>query len=262
MTVKHDGLLVDWLGYATARIESPTGSVVYTDPGRYGVLTGEWESMYGGRNHPSGGAYDAHDGDLVVVTHDHHYDSDGVRRVATEDATVLVYEAVSSDGVKANSGRDVEEPEDLPYDVRRVSYGDTASVDGIDVEVVPAYNHPDGPWGDANDGEPLHPEGFGCGFHLTVDGIPCFWTGDSDVIDAHYDLDVSLFMPSISKSFTMNRTDAADLAEELDPDLVLPIHYNTFEALESDSASFASDVAERGVPVVLDERGERLNGRR
>ncbi|PSQ48138.1 hydrolase, partial [Halobacteriales archaeon SW_6_65_15] len=47
---------------------------------------------------------------------------------------------------------------------------------------------------------------------------------------------------------------AADLAEAMDPDLVLPVHYNTFEALETDSGAFAADVAGRGVPVVLDER--------
>ena len=250
--VRHDGLTVDWLGYATARIAGED-AVVYTDPGRYGVLTGEWESEYGGASHPAGEAYDARDGDVVVVTHDHHYDDDGVERVASDDATVLVYEGVSSAGVKENSGRDVREPEDLPYDVRRVEYGEQLTVDGVDVEVVRAFNRPDGK--NTREGEPLHPEGLGCGFNVTVDGISCFWTGDSDVIEDHYDLDVSLFMPSISKSFTMDRHDAAELAEALDPDLVLPIHYNTFEALESESGAFAADVAKREVPVVLDERG-------
>ncbi len=252
MTVRHDGLTVSWLGYANARI-SDGDQVVYTDPGRYGTLTGEWAEQYGGAPHPTGPAYDARDGDLVVVTHDHHYDSDGVRRVASEDATVLVYEAVSADGVKENSGRDVEPPEELPYDIRRVEYGDELTINGIDVHVVPAYNQPDGPWGGGKNGDPLHPEGFGCGYSLTIDGTTCFWTGDSDVIDDHYDLDVSLFLPSISQSFTMNRHDAADLAESLDPDLVIPIHYNTFDDLEADSASFAADVAQRSIPVALDE---------
>ena len=73
------------------------------------------------------------------------------------------------------------------------------------------------------------------------------------MIDEHDGLDVSIFMPSISKSFTMNRHDAADLAEDLGPDLVVPIHYNTFPALESDSGAFAADVAKRGIPVVLEE---------
>ncbi|MFB6219343.1 MAG: MBL fold metallo-hydrolase, partial [Halobacteriaceae archaeon] len=68
--------------------------------------------------------------------------------------------------------------EELPYDVRRVGYGDRLSVDGVDVEVLPAYNEPDGPNVGA-DGEPFHPEGFGCGFLLAVDGVRCLWPGDS-----------------------------------------------------------------------------------
>ncbi len=60
-------------------------------------------------------------------------------------------------------------------------------------------------------------------------------------------------MPSIAQNYTMDRHDAADLAETLEPDLVLPIHYNTFAELEADSTAFAGDVASRGIPVVLDE---------
>lgn len=249
--VRYDGLTVDWFGYATARIEG-NDAVVYTDPGRYGTLDGTWSERYGPADHPSGDAYDARDADVVVVTHDHHYDDDGVERVASDDATVVVYEAVSADGVRENSGRDVREPEELPYDVHRVAYGDDRTVDGVEIETVPAYNRTDGPRADENGTVP-HPYEFGCGFHITVDGVPCFWPGDSDVIDEHDGLDVSILMPSISKSFTMNRHEAADLAEDLGPDLVVPIHYNTFPALESDSGAFAADVAKRGIPVVLEE---------
>jgi len=250
MTVRHGGLEIDWLGYATARIEGDD-AVAYTDPGRYGSLDGTWAEQYGGASHPSGPAYDAQDGDVVVVTHDHHYDSDGVRRVADDDATVLVYEAVSAGRIN-DTGRDVEPPEDLPYDVQRVSYGDEISVDGVDVDVVPAYNETDGPRADP-DGSVTHPYEFGCGFVVTVDGVECFWTGDSDVVDEHYDLSPSLLVPSISRSFTMNRQEAAELAGEMMPDLVVPIHYNTFPDLRSDSPAFAADVASQSVPVALDE---------
>ena len=251
MTIRHDGLAATWFGYATLRLES-SDAVVYTDPGRYGILTGEWPPAHGRADvpHPRGPAYDARDGDLVVVTHDHHYDSDGIERVAAEDATVVVFEAIDASRI----GRDVAPVDELPYEVIRVGYGDSLSVAGVEVEAIPAYNHRGGPRTGA-DGEPVHPEGFGCGYVLTLDDTPAFWPGDSDAIDAHDGLDVSLFCPPIGRSFTMDRHDAADLAERLDPDLVLPIHYDTFDDLEADSAAFAADVAARGVPVVLDERG-------
>ncbi|AGN00818.1 Zn-dependent hydrolase-like protein [Salinarchaeum sp. Harcht-Bsk1] len=258
MTVRYDGLRFDWFGYATARIEAPDGTVVYTDPGRYGTLDGTWESEYGGAPenlddaHPHGPAYDAQDADVVVVTHDHHYSDDGVERVASDDATVVVYEGVSADGVAANSGRDVVEPEELPYDVVRVGYGDDLTIAGVEVDVIPAYNEPGGPDA-APDIDVTHPYELGCGYVVSVDGTRCFWTGDSDAIPEHEGLDVDVFLPTIARSFTMDRHEAADLAAQLDPGLVLPIHYNTFDALGSDSAAFAADVAKRSVPVALDE---------
>lgn len=249
MTIRHDGLTADWFGHATLRLETPDGFVAYLDPGRYGVLTGEWEPDDPDAAHPDPVEYDARDGDLVCVTHNHHYDSDGIERVAGEDATVVVYEGVETDDI----GRDVKPVADLPYDVRRVGENESFSVGEAEGRTLPAYNHPDGPH--TNDGgEPFHPRGFGAGFLLTLSGVPVLWPGDSDVLDEHGDLDVSLFCPPIGGSFTMDRHGAADLAEALDPDLVLPIHYGTFSALEADSGAFAADVAERGVPVVLDER--------
>ena len=247
MTVRHDGLTVDWLGYATLRIEGDD-TVVYFDPGRYGTLTGEWEPDTPGVGHPPAQDYDAQDGDVVCITHIHHYDGDGVQRVASEDATVVAFEGIDV----TDSGRDLTPVEDLPYEVVEVGMEDELVVEDVPIMTVPAYNDPDGK-NVSDDGTPIHPEGIGCGFVVTVDGTSIFWTGDSDVLDGHEVLDVSLFVPSISRSFTMDRHDAADLAEAMDPDLVLPIHYNTFDALEGDSGAFAEDVAKRGVPVVLDE---------
>lgn len=235
--VEHDGLTVDWFRYATLRIEGD-GVVVYTDPGRYGVLDG----------------YDQRDGDVVCVTHDHHYDSAAIRRVAKEDATLVVFEGVNSHRID----RDVERVAELPYETRRVDDAADIAVGEVIVRTVPAYNEPDGPHTREN-GEPIHPEGFGCGFHLTIPSrwgrrVRVFWPGDSDALPGHEELDVSLFCPPIGGSFTMDRHEAADLAERMQPDLVLPIHYDTFEALETDANAFAADVAGRGTPVVLDSK--------
>jgi L-ascorbate metabolism protein UlaG (beta-lactamase superfamily) len=248
MTVTHGDLTLDWLGYATLRIEAPPDTVIYVDPGRYGVLTGEWEPDTPGVAHPPAQEYDRQDGDLVVITHDHHYDSDGVRRVASADATVVAYENVSADRID----RDVERVEELPHETVRVGEEDDRLFGSVVVRTVPAYNRPDGEHLDA-DGEPYHPEGFGVGYQLDVAGQSIFWTGDSDVLEGHAALDIDVFVPSISGAFTMDRHGAADLAEQLDPDLTLPIHYNTFAGLEADSGAFVQDVARRGVGVALDE---------
>jgi L-ascorbate metabolism protein UlaG (beta-lactamase superfamily) len=236
MTIRHDGLSVTWLGYATVRIETSDGFVAYLDPGRYGVLDD----------------YYARDGDLVCVTHNHHYDSDGIASVAKEDATVVVFEGVDASDID----RDVTAVGDLPYDVVRVGEEDhltVGDVGQVDLWSLPAYNDPDGPHVDS-EGNPHHPRGLGCAFLLSISGKTVFWPGDSDALPGFRELEVSLFLANIGGDVVMDRHEAADLAEALDPDLVLPIHYDTFELLEADSEAFAADVAKRGIPVVLDEQ--------
>jgi L-ascorbate metabolism protein UlaG (beta-lactamase superfamily) len=236
MTIKHDGLSVTWLGYATVRIETPDGFVAYLDPGRYGVLDD----------------YYARDGDLVCVTHNHHYDSDGVEKVAKADATVVAYEGVDASDID----RDVKPLDDLSYEVVRVEEEDHVAVgeaDRVDVWSLPAYNEPDGPHVDAN-GDPHHPRGLGCAFLLSIGGRTVFWPGDSDALSGFEELEVSLFLANIGGNVVMDRHEAADLAAALDPDLVLPIHYNTFDLLAADEEAFVADVAKRGIPVVLDEQ--------
>ena len=247
MTVHHPELTIEWFGYATVRLSVPDGPTVYLDPGRYGVLTGEWEPHGSDLDHPPAQDFNAHDGDVVCVTHDHHYDSDGIRRVASDDATLVVYDAVDPAGID----RDVESLDELPYETIRVGEHDDLAVGEAIVRTVPAYNVPGGPRSD-DEGTPNHPEGFGVGFLVTLDDVTVFYPGDSDVLDGHAELNVDVFLPPISGALTMDRHEAADLAEALSPDLVVPIHYDTFELLESDARAFAADIASRGVPVALD----------
>ncbi|QSW99227.1 MBL fold metallo-hydrolase [Haloterrigena alkaliphila] len=233
MTVRFGAVTVDWLGLATIRLEGRTGAVIYADPGpeEYDVLDDEPK-----------------DADLVLVSHDHHYDPESIRRVARDDAVVLVHESIDA----AEIDRVDEGPEDLPYDVERVRDDESFVLGPLDLFTTPAYNDPAGPHVD-DDGSPYHLERRGCGYGVTVDGVTAFWPGDTDVLPIHEDLAVDLFCPPIGGTFTMDRREAAALAERIEPDLVLPVHYDTFEAIETDADAFVVEVANRGIPVVLDD---------
>ncbi|PCR90987.1 MBL fold metallo-hydrolase [Natrinema ejinorense] len=234
MTVRFDAVTIDWFGLGTVRLEGQTGAVVYTDPGpeRYGLLDG----------------FEARDGDLVLVSHGHHYDPASIRRVAHEDALVVVHDSVDATEIDhADEG-----PDELPFDVERVRADESFVLGPLDLFTTPAYNDPDGPH-TAEDGTPYHPDGEGCGFGVTIDGITAFWPGDTDALPFHERLDIDLFLPPIGGTFTMDRHEAASLAETIGPDLVLPVHYDTFDAIDTDEEAFVVDVAKREVPVVLDE---------
>jgi L-ascorbate metabolism protein UlaG (beta-lactamase superfamily) len=251
MTVRYSGLTIDWLGYATIRAASDD-AVVYTDPGRYGVLTGEWEPHKEGIGHPPATDYRAEDADIVCVTHVHHYDPDGIERVANEDTTIVAFDGI--DG--RDTERDLRSILDLPYEVRQVGTKDHLTVDGVELWTSPAYNEPDGPH-TRPDGTPYHPEGFGCGFMFRRNGRRVYYPGDSDVLPGHRTLNLDVFCPPIGPRATMDRHEAAGLAATIEPELVLPVHYNTFSNLEADAREFAADMAQVGIPVVLDERSSR-----
>jgi len=249
MAIEYNDLTVEWLGYATLRIAA-SDTVVYLDPGRYGVLSGAWtaDSERAAGAHPPARSYRPQDGDLVCLTHVHHYDPDGIDRVVAPDGTVLAFEGIQP----RRSSRELPRFVDLSHSVRTVGAETQGVAADIPVWTVPAYNDPDGPRL-RSDGTPFHPEGRGCGFLLDIEGTQLFWPGDTDVLAGHAELDVDVFCPPIGGAFTMDRTEAADLAAAMDPGLVVPVHYNTFDALETDSRAFAAAVAGSGVPVALDE---------
>jgi len=248
MTVHHEGLTVEWLGYATIRLAGDE-TTVYFDPGRYGVLSDEWEPDDEDLRHPPGRDYRAADGDLVCVSHVHHYDPDGIDRVAGEDATIVAYESIDEQARE----RGLVPLSELPYEVRTVDDSAAITVGDVSIWSTPAHNEPGGPH-TRPDGTPYHPEGFGCGFLVDIEGTRAFWPGDTDVLPGHRTIDVSLFCPPIGQRFTMDRHEAARLAATIEPNLVMPVHYNTFSTLSTDSRAFAADVAAAGVPVVLDEQ--------
>lgn len=236
--IEHDGIALSWLGHATVRIAAD-GTVVYVDPGRDG------SPNEGDR---TGGVPDRRDGDVVCVTHGHHYDPDAIGAVARPDATVVAFEGIDTRRID----RDVDRFADLPHEVRTVDSETDIAVGDAIVRTTAAYNDPDGPHVRAN-GEPYHPKGRGCGFHVTLAGVSVYCPGDTDVLEGHEHLPVDVFCPPIGGTYTMGRHGAADLAAALEPDLVVPIRYGTDDAIDADAEAFAAGLAERGVAVRLDE---------
>ena len=218
--VAYNGLTFERLGHASVRIETGDGTVIYIDP---------WSQVL---------ETEPHDADTVFVTHDDqdHYDAAAITAVATTDTTVGAYEAIDT--------------ADLDYEVTPLADDVSHTVDGIEVQTVPAYNQPDGDHVD-EDGQPFHADDEVIGLLLTIDGTTVYFPSDTDFLDDHKELTADVVMPPIGGHFTMDRHTAARFVESVDPALVLPVHYDTFDAIETDAEAFKQDVEASGPEVVL-----------
>lgn len=220
MNVQHGKLSFDRLGHASVRIETDDGLVVYIDP---------WSDVL--EDEP-------HDGDVVFLTHDDfdHYDPAGIEAVATDDADIVVYEAVDTT--------------DLDRDVTPLATDGSLTVRGINVEAVPAHNRADGEHVN-EDGEPFHAEGEVTGLVLTIDGTTVYFTSDTDFLSSHNHIQADVFIPPIGGHYTMDRHEAAEFAASVAPALVLPVHYDTFEPIETDAEAFVDDLRSEGITAEL-----------
>ncbi|AGB32264.1 hypothetical protein C488_11354 [Natrinema pellirubrum DSM 15624] len=220
MTVTYEGLDFERLGHASVRIETDDGTVIYVDP---------WGEILAGE--PA-------DGDVVFVTHDDmdHYDAAAIEAVAGPDVTVAAYEAIDTSA--------------LAFDVIDLPSEGEATVDGIDVRTVPAYNDPAGDHVD-EDGEPFHADGEVIGVVLALEGATVFFPSDTDFLPHHESVTADVFVPPIGGHFTMDRHEAAAFARSVEPELVLPEHYDTFDPIETDAEAFADDLEADGIRVEL-----------
>jgi L-ascorbate metabolism protein UlaG (beta-lactamase superfamily) len=223
VAVEYEGLEFSHPGHASVRI-AVDDRVVYIDP---------WSDVI---------ADEPGDADVVIVTHDDydHYDPAGIRAVSNGETTVLAHEAVDTS--------------DLGRPVTPLAMDATVDVDldggGLSVQTVPAYNRADGDHVD-DEGNPFHAEGEVVGVVLTLDDTTVYFPSDTDFLDDHRDVRADVVIPPIGGTYTMDRHEAADLAEAVEARLVLPVHYDTFETIQTDSGAFRDDVEARGMRVEL-----------
>jgi len=120
-----------------------------------------------------------------------------------------------------------------------VAPGDSITVEGIPVEVVPAYNID----------KAYHPRSNNwVGYILTVDGRRIYHAGDTDRIPEMKNFRVDVAMLPVGGTYTMGAEEAAAAVnEDIKPQAAVPIHY-TVVGSEADAERF-SQLA--NVPVTI-----------
>ncbi|MGC8825524.1 MAG: MBL fold metallo-hydrolase [Anaerolineae bacterium] len=187
---------IHWLGHDAFRID--TDKVIYIDP--YQLEAGEPKA------------------DIILITHDHfdHYSPDDVQKLLKPGTTVVSIAAVTK---KVRGAA-----------VQTVKPGDKVTVQGMDIEAVPAYNVD----------KQFHPKSAGhVGFIVTVDGVRIYHAGDTDFIPEMKGFRVDIALLPVSGTYVMTAEEAVQAAGAIQPKLAIPMHYGAIVGGLSDAQRFA-----------------------
>ncbi len=154
--------------------------------------------------------------DIILVTHAHydHCSVADIEKLQT-DGTVIITEPESA--------------QKLSGDVRIVKPGDTLTVNGIQIEAVPAYNT----------NKKFHPKSKNwLGFVVTIDGVRIYHAGDTDLIDEMADLSVDIALLPVSGTYVMTAEEAVQAVKRIQPKMAIPMHYDSIVGSRADAESF------------------------
>jgi len=220
MTYDYEGLDFERLGHASVKISGENSPVIYIDP---------WSEVI---------SESPGEADYVIITHDDfdHYDPEAIEKVAKLETKIIMYKEI--DGSEVNRSFET------------IGADEVRDFNGFSIETLQGYNLEDGDHVD-EEGNPYHAQGEVIGVKLDINGINVLFTSDTDYLDVHDGLDVDVLIPPIGGHYTMNRHQAAELAESLKPEIVLPVHYDTFEPIETDEEAFKKELEDKGIKTVL-----------
>jgi L-ascorbate metabolism protein UlaG (beta-lactamase superfamily) len=146
--------------------------------------------------------------DLILITHEHfdHLDAEAVGFIRKPGTHVVISQACAGK-IK---------------DAVVMKNGDQKTIQGFDVEAVPAYNilHK------RSDGNPFHPKGQGNGYVITFGDKRVYVAGDTEPIPEMKSLgaiDIA-FLP-MNLPYTMSPEMAAEAARIIRPKILYPYHY-------------------------------------
>lgn len=146
--------------------------------------------------------------DYILLTHHHqdHIKTATLKRLTT-NKTVIYAPAKCAELIKRK--------------FIEVRAGSTFKLDNISVQVVDAYNTPEG-----HSTRKQHHKGECVGYLLTINGKTIYHAGDTDVIPEMKKFGrVGIAFLPIGGTFTMDASEAVKAAQIIKPNVVVPMHY-------------------------------------
>lgn len=200
---KTGDVTIQWFGHASFKIKT-SDVVMYIDP--YAGTIGNYSEK----------------ADLVLVSHEHYDHCDSTKINAAKDENTKIIASKNAAIKLAN----------LDPDITTMLPGETATVKGIEISTIPAYNI----------SKNFHPKNaLGVGFIFTVSGVRIYFAGDTDLTPemrnlATQNIDIALL--PIGGTYTMDGNEAGEAANAIKAKIVIPMHYGSLPGLEMNAEKF------------------------
>lgn len=187
---------IHWLHHASFRIEI-ANLVIYIDP---------WKIK------------NPKKADFIFVTHDHydHLSLPDIESIAEEKTTIVLPEKAAS----KLSG----------YNLKKVKPNDIFTLNGLKVEVIPAYNI----------NKDFHKKADNMvGYVIETKGTRIYHAGDTDLIEEMKNLkNITIALLPVGGTYTMTAEEAAKATEIIKPQIAIPMHYGIVVGSAKDAEIF------------------------
>lgn len=217
--MEFNGVTFQWLGHDGFRI-SAGGKVIYIDPYQL-----------------SSAQHNKNDADIILISHNHfdHLSIDDLKHVVGKKTSIIAAKECI-DQLKAAEAAEI----------KGVAPGDKATVQGMQVEAVAAYNT----------NKKFHPKADNkVGFVITINGMRIYHTGDTDDIPEMSTAKPDVALVPVSGTYVMTAEEAAKAVnEKIRPKkLTIPMHYGTIVGSEKDATTFKQLVKACPVQILVRE---------